>query len=307
MSRSANNMQLPHLATFSKAAELANFTAAAKALGLTQAAVSQRIHALEKTLGKALFQRHGGRVLLTEAGQKLYEYAQRILELEREARRDVTGHVAPLTGELVLAASSIPGEHLLPGLLSVFRREHPHIQVRVAVSDSMTVMAQVERGQASLGLVGRRSDNRHLEFRFLAKDRIVLVVRPRHALSGRKKVSVSDLYRYPLIVREPGSGLRAWFEKALEAAGRSPADLQVALELGSNEAIKEAVRRGVGAAVLSISAVRKDVKAGRLRALEITDLDGERDMFIVQDRRRVLPLPVRQFLTFLAKHPIPAP
>jgi LysR family transcriptional regulator, low CO2-responsive transcriptional regulator len=300
-------MQLPHLETFSKAAELANFTAAAKSLHLTQAAVSQRIHALEKELGKSLFQRRGGRVLLTEAGQKLYEYAQRILELQREARQEIAGHQTPLAGELTLAASSIPGEHILPAILSVFRRKHPHIQVRVAVSDSMTVMAQVERGQASLGFVGRRTDNPHLEFRAFAKDRIVLVVPRRHALRGRKKLSLGDLCRYPLIVREPGSGLRDWFEKALQRVGRSPADLQVALELGSNESIKEAVLRGAGAAVLSIYAVRKEAKSGRLRALDITDLDCQRDMFIVQDRRRVLPLPARQFLMFLESHPISAP
>src|SRR5579871_3841520 len=103
--------QLPHLETFLKAAELGSFTGAAKVLGLTQAAVSQRIHALEQALGVALFRRRGGRVLLTEAGQKLYDYAQRILDLDREARREVSGHEAPVGGELLLAASSIPGEH----------------------------------------------------------------------------------------------------------------------------------------------------------------------------------------------------
>src|SRR5438105_2110049 len=99
-------LRLPHLETFSKAAELSSFTGAAKALRLTQASVSQRVQALEKTLGTPLFKRQGGRVLLTEAGQKLYGYAQRILDLHREARREVTGHDAPVGGELSLAASS---------------------------------------------------------------------------------------------------------------------------------------------------------------------------------------------------------
>ncbi len=110
----ANDAQLPHLSTFSTAAELTSFTGAAKALGLTQAAVSQRIQVLEKTLNKSLFDRRGGRVVLTEAGRKLYAYAQRIHDLHREARRDITGHETPLAGELEIAASSVPGEHLLP-------------------------------------------------------------------------------------------------------------------------------------------------------------------------------------------------
>jgi DNA-binding transcriptional LysR family regulator len=245
-------------------------------------------------------------VLLTAAGQRLYDYAQRILDLHREARRDITGHAAPVAGELFIAASSIPGEHLLPALLSVFRKKHPHIRVHAPVSDSMTVMGQIERGDVSLGLVGRKAENPHLEFRPLASDRMVLVVPPGHVLGKRKKVSVKQLAPHALVLREVGSGLRHCFEKSLEKVGRTLADFQVVLELGSNEAIKEAVLRGVGVAVLSTFAVQKEIKSGQLKGLELTDLHCDRDMFIVQDRRRVLPLPARVFLNFLETNPIPA-
>jgi DNA-binding transcriptional LysR family regulator len=300
------DLQLPYLETFSKAAESSSFTAAAKALRLSQAAVSQRVQALEKILATPLFKRQGGRVLLTEAGQKLYDYAQRILDLHRAARRDVTGHETPAAGELLLAASSIPGEHLLPTLLAGFGGQHTHIRVRATVSDSVAVMAQVERGEVSLGLVGRKVDNPHLEFRYLASDRMVLVVPPGHALSRRKKMSVKQLPRYPLVLREVGSGLRHCFEKSLEKAGLSLTDLQVALELGSNEAIKEAVLRGVGIAILSTYAVQKELKTEQLHALEVSGLHCDRDMFIVQDKRRVLPFPARLFLIFLESHPVAA-
>ncbi len=189
----SDDPQLPYLATFSKAAELSSFTGAAKALRLTQASVSQRVQALERTLGTPLFKRQGGRVLLTEAGQKLYEYAQRILDLHRQARREITGREAPPGGELSLAASSIPGEHLLPSLLSLFGKKHAHIRICATVSDSMGVMTQVERGEVNFVLVGRKTDNPHLEFRYLASDKMVLVVPPGHALSRRKKLSVKQL------------------------------------------------------------------------------------------------------------------
>jgi DNA-binding transcriptional LysR family regulator len=292
-------LQLPHLETFSKAAELGSFTGAAKALHLTQAAVSQRIHALEKAVGKSLFQRQGGHVLVTASGQKLYDYAQRILELHRTARREVAGQESPLGGELLLAASSIPGEHLLPTLLAKYRKQYSHIQVRASVSDSMTVLAQVERGEVSLGLVGRKMDNPHLEYRFLARDRMVLIAPPRHPLSRRKKVSIKDVIRYPLVLREPGSGLRHCFEKSLQRAEASVADLQIALELGSNEAIKEAVLRGLGLTILSIYAVQKEIAAKKLRALPIADLRCDREMYLVWDRRRVMPFPARAFLTLV--------
>src|SRR5205807_3806264 len=165
---SAAEVPLPYLDTFSKAAELSSFTAAARALRLSQAAVSQRVQALEVTLGTPLFKRQGGRVLLSDAGQKLYDYAQRILDLHREARREATGHETPVAGELLLAASSIPGEHLLPALLSAFGGKHAHVRVRATVSDSMGVIAQVERGEVHLGLVGRTVDQSHLDFRYLA-------------------------------------------------------------------------------------------------------------------------------------------
>ncbi len=297
---------LPYLDTFSKAAELSSFTGAARVLRLSQAAVSLRIQAIEKRLGKSLFQRKGGRVMLTEAGQRLYEYAQRILDLHRAAQRDITGHETPVAGELFLAASSIPGEHILPALLSAFRKKHPHIRVHAPVSDSKTAIGQVERGEASLGLVGRKAESQHLEFRFLARDQIVLVVPPGHALGKRKKVLVKQLARYPLVLREVGSGLRHCFEKSLEKVGRTLADLQVVMELGSNEAIKEAVLRGVGVAVLSTFAVQKEIKAGQLKGLTVKDLNCDRDMFLVQDRRRVLPLTSRVFLNFLESNPIPA-
>jgi LysR family transcriptional regulator, low CO2-responsive transcriptional regulator len=301
------DVPLPYLETFSRAAELSSFTGAATALGLTQAAVSQRVQALETALGQPLFHRRGGRVLVTEAGRKLYEYAQRILDLHRQARREIQGRAAPAAGELLLAASSVPGEHLLPTLLAAFRRTYPQIQVRAAVSDSMAATAQVERGEVHLGLVGRKTDRPHLEFRFLAHDRMLLVVPPTHAWWKRERASLKQLSGQPIILREAGSGLRYCFEKSLERAGRSPADLRVALELGSNEAIKEAVLRGVGVAVLSIYAVQKELRAGQLHALEVSDLHCDRDMFIVWDRRRVLPLPARLFLTFLETNPVPDP
>jgi DNA-binding transcriptional LysR family regulator len=299
--------QLPYLETFSKAAELSSFTGAAKALHLTQASVSQRVQALEKTLGTPLFKRQAGRVLLTESGQRLYDFAQRIIDLHRQARREITGRDIPVGGDLSLAASSIPGEHLLPTLLSQFGKKHPHIRIRAIVGDSMGVMAQVERGEVSLGLVGRKTENPDLEFRYLTSDRMVLVVPPRHALAKLKKVAIKQLSRFPLIVREVGSGLRHCFERSLERAGLSLSDLRVALELGSNEAIKEAVLSGVGVAVLSISAVRKELKAGQLRGLQVRDLNCDREMYVVTDRRRVPSLPARLFLLFLESKPIATP
>jgi DNA-binding transcriptional LysR family regulator len=291
--------QLPHLETFAKAAELSSFTAAGRALALTQAAVSQRVQVLERELGLSLFQRQGGRVLLTKAGQRLYPFAQRILALHQEARHKVTGQKAPVAGELSLAASSIPGEHLLPALLSGFQKKHPHIQVRATVADSQLVLDQVEHGQAHLGLVGKKGTSPHLEHRCFACDQLVLVVPPDHPLARRRRISLAQLGAEPLILREAGSGSRWCLEQALAGVGKSLGDLRVAVELGSNEAIKEAVLRGLGLTVLSTRAIEKEIKTGRLCALKVAGLPLLREMFVVWDRRRVLPIPARLFLDLL--------
>lgn len=297
-------IQLPYLETFSKAAELSSFTRAAKSLHLTQAAVSQRIQAVEKSLNKSLFKRHGGRVMLTDAGRKLYDIAQRIFDLHCRARLEIAGHESPLAGELPLAASSIPGEHFLPAILSEFSQKYPHIRTRATITDSAAVIADVERGDAVLGFVGRKANNPNLEFWHLASDRMILVVPPGHALSKRKKMPVKVLTQYPLVMREAGSGLRHCFEKSLEEKRRSLSDFQVVLELGSNEAIKEAVLRGVGVAVLSEHAVRKEIAAKQLHGIEIADLHCDRHMYIVKDKRRVMPLPARTLLAFIESHTI---
>jgi DNA-binding transcriptional LysR family regulator len=291
--------QLPHLETFALAAELSSFTAAARALNLTQAAVSQRIAALEADLGVPLFHRQGGRVLLTEAGRQLHDYSTRIFALHQEARAQVTGKTEPLTGELSLAASSIPGEHLLPGLLSVFQQQYPHIQVKAAIADSQAALEQVEQGVAHLGLVGRKGDSPHLDYHSFAGDRMVLVVPANHPLAGSSSVRLAQLCELPLVLREAGSGSRWCLEQALARAGKSLHDLHVVLELGSNEAIKETVLRGPALAVLSTYAVHKEVQAGRLHPLDVTGLPMQREMFAVRDRRRVLPIPARLFLAML--------
>ena len=292
--------QLPHLETFGKAAELSSFTAAARALGLTQAAVSQRIQALEQVLKSHLFDRQRRHVLLTDAGHCLYAYAQRILSLNREAIQDITGRVTPIAGELTLAASSVPGEHLLPELLATFQELHPHIQVRASVTDSKNVLNQVEHGQVHLGLVGDKRDGAHLGFRGFARDTLVLIVPAKHVWANKKRVTLAQFAQEPLIVREAGSGSRSCLEQALVQAGKSLHDLRVTLELGSNEAIKEAVQRGMGIAVLSERTIEKEVQAGTLRALPINGLDLSREMFVTLDKRRVLPIPARLFLDVLS-------
>src|SRR5215211_765969 len=267
-----NGKLLPHLETFAEAAERGSFTAAARQLRVSQAAVSQRIQHLETLLNAPLFRRHAGRVTLTDAGRRLHEYARRILDLTAEAREAVTGTHDEVTGELVVAASSVPGQHLLPPTLAAFHERHPAVQVRVSVSDTDAVFRELEEGHAHLGLVGGQGGGSHLEFRRVCCDELVLVVPKGHPWWAKDRVRLREFLGQPLVQRERGSGSRRCLERALERHRVTVSALNVVLELGSNEAVKEAVLQGVGVAVLSRRAVEKEVQAGRLKAVHVDGL-----------------------------------
>jgi DNA-binding transcriptional LysR family regulator len=296
--------ELPHLSTFARAAEQGSFTAAASALGITQAAVSQRIAMLEGELRVSLFDRRAGRIALTEAGQRLYRFARQILDLHKEARRDLGDFHPPVSGDLPIAASSVPGECFLPALLSAFHAKHPQVHVRATVSDSGSVIKDVEKGRAALGLIGQKAEKPVLETRSIGRDSLVLLVPSGHPWSTRRIVSLDALAQEPLIVRESGSGSRRTLEKSLERAGSSLADLNLSLELGSNAAIKDAVKRGLGVAFLSRFCVKGELDSKELRAVTVRGLCLTRDFYLVYHRRRPLSQAASVFLHFVESHPL---
>jgi DNA-binding transcriptional LysR family regulator len=235
---------------------------------------------------------------LTDAGRQLHGYARRILALCEEARAALSGRAAPVFGELHIAASSVPGDHLLPPIVAAFRRQFPHVRVRVEGGDTATVLRLLQQGHVHLAVVGGKTDSPHLEYRQLGSDRLVAIVGPDHLWRRRRQVSIAELARQPLVMREQGSGSRACLERAMVSAGtESP---PVAVELGTNEAVKNAVAQGEGVGVLSDLAVQHEVEAGRLHALDIAGVSMERPIFVATDRRRVLPPAPQVFLTHLA-------
>ena len=289
---------LPHLETFVEVAERESFTAAARHLGITQAAVSQRIHQLESEVRTALFSRQPGGVRLTTAGRRLHAYAHRILTLTAEAHAAVTGQPGQVAGDLRLAASSVPGHYVLPHVLAGFRTKYPNVRVRLAVSDTGAVVREVERGHAHLGFVGGGGGGPDLEFRPFAHDELAVVVPRGHPWWARAQVPVAALATQPLVQREPESGSRRCLEEALGRAGVG--SLNVAVELGSSESVKEAVLEGLGVAVLSRKAVARELAAGTLHALRLRGLALHRNLFVVRDRRRAVPTAASVLLQIIA-------
>jgi DNA-binding transcriptional LysR family regulator len=294
---------LPHLDTFAEVAEAASLTAAAHRLDLTRQAVADHITALQESVGVVLLTRTDRKLELTPAGRQLLDHARNILTLHRHARRVLAGREAPIAGDVSVVAGSVAGEHLLPDLVAAFVRMHPHVRVRADVTGSSEAVERVERGEADVGLAGHPPESPHLESRRVARDRMVVVVPPEHPLADRDRVSLDRLAGHPLILRGPGSGLRRGLEVVLKRAGMSLSDLQVAAELGSDVAVREAVLNGAGAGVLTTLVVRKDVAAGRLVAIKVWGVRCDRDVYAVTCRDRALAPPVRLFLALAGASP----
>ena len=294
-------MDLRHLRTFVAAAEQQSFTRAAEVLELTQAAVSQQIAALEKELDADLFKRRGRGVSLTESGQQLHEYARQILDLVEEAFVQVGKSQQPVSGQLRIAASTAPSEWLVPELLADFRARYPKVRESLTVSDSSMATESVEAGEADVGFVGELPRSSTLDAKAIAEDHLVLVVAADHPFAGKGTTSLKQLRGEALIVREPGSGTRRCLEQALGEHGLSPADMSIAMEVNSNDAIRAAVERGVGVAFLSQRDKRHDFG---LASITVRGFHPRRQLYVISDPRRVLSTPARLFLSFVKQwHP----
>ena len=292
-------MDLRRLEIFVKVAELASFSRAAQALSLTQPTVSEHVRALEDELGVQLLDRLGRGAAPTRAGQLLLGYAQRMLTLSREARQAIDQFQGRLSGELMIGGSTIPGEYVLPVLIGQFKAKQADISIVLLIGDSHQVSEWVEDGRVEIGVVGARPPQRTLEARELMRDELVVALPAEHAWARRQTVSLADLQAEPMVVREHGSGSRAALEHALDEAGTSLAAFRVVGEMGSTQAIKQAVRAGVGVSLISRRAVEDECRVGLLASVKIARVHVGRAFYLVTHRDRTRSPLALAFLEFL--------
>ena len=279
-------MDARQLEIFVKVAELGSFSKAAEALFLTQPTVSEHIRGLEEELGVRLLDRLGRGAAPTKAGQLLLGYGRRILELHREARQALDQFQGRMSGELVIAASTIPGEYVLPALIGRFKEKYPDIAISLLIGDTQRVVEWSLEGRAELAVAGAQIDHRALEYRELLPDELVLVVSAAHPWHGKKTATLEEVRAEPLIVRERGSGSRHALEKALAEVGLDLSDFRVVGEMGSTQAIKQGVKAGVGISLISKRAVAEECQHGTLHCVKVKDLRFSRAFYLVTSTTR---------------------
>lgn len=256
-------MEIPlvPLKTFHLVVEQQGFNRAARHLGITQPAVTQRIRRLERALGLRLFHRDGRRLLLTEAGQTLEAFAQRIFQLVDAARDALEGMADLEAGHLKVGASRTAGAYYIADLIDRFKRRHPGVRVSLSVGNSQAILAGVLDFTLHAGLVAGRPEDPRLVALPLIKDQLLAILPPGHRLARKRVLAIEDLRDVPLVLREPGSSTRHVIAQAFSARGLA---VQPSMELESNEAIKSAVADGIGVAIMAKAAVAQELASGRL-------------------------------------------
>ena len=295
------------LKVFCTVAETKSFSKTSEIIHLTQPAVSLQVQALEELYETKLFDRSGGSVTLTKAGEMLYKYAKEILGLYASARRDINAMIGLVKGNLSVGASSTIGNYLLPSVIVSFRKNHPRIWTNLIVGNTRLVVEKLLAGEIDLGLVEGDVTKHNLIVEKLLPDELVLVMSPDHEWAKRKNISISEITKEPLVMREKGSGTRQMIEKCMEENSINPDDLKVSLVLGSTEAIKTAVEDGLGVSIMSAWAARKELKAGMLVASTFKDARFGRHFSLIQRRKGFTSHTLGEFLEFLKIYPYEDP
>src|SRR5205085_4973847 len=274
-------MNLYHLRVFLTVAEHEHITRASEELILSQPAVTKIIQSLEHEVGFELIERHGRRIVLTYAGRLLQSYARRMFALEREMEQALAALRDVEVGEVNLAANTTTGVYLLPPIVARFRARYPQVSLHITILNSHEIIEQTLNWNLDFGLV--EGDPTilppDLMVETFARDELVLVVAPGHRWSQLPALKPEALRNEELLLREQGSGIREVIENALLMQG---VQVRPLLTLPDNEAIKQMVISGVGAAILSALAVQREVASGDLVRIPIEGLELRPQLSLVK-------------------------
>jgi DNA-binding transcriptional LysR family regulator len=284
-------IDLDQVRSFVEVIEAGSFRDAAQRLGLAQPTVSQHVQKLETSLGHALIERNRAQAITTPAGLRFLPFAKALLRLAERA------HAALDLGNLAIGASSNIGVYLLQPLVRAFtfaRRSVGTIDIRIGTNPE--IARQLEDSQVDLALMEWWDNRPGFEAAIWRREKLVVIVAPEHPLAKRKTIKTASLLSEPMIGGEPGTGTARLLQQTF---GVDASSLKVGLQLGSTEAVKQAVRAGLGISITLESAVRDEVKAGTLRALRVEKAPLAKPLFSIFPEGLSASSPAAQFHAFL--------
>ena len=278
--------QLKILQTIS---EEGSFKKAAEKLYISQPAVSLQIQNLEKQINAPIFYREKRKAYLTETGELLKKYSDRILSLCEETCRALDELQTFQSGALVIGASQTTGTYLMPRLIGIFRHKYPNINVELQVHSTRKISWAVANGQIDLAIVGGEVPDELqnvLEITSYAEDELALILPVSHPFASLDFIQKEDLYRLRFISLDTQSTIRNVIENTLTQNGIDSSYFKIEMELNSIEAIKNAVQSGLGAAFVSVSAISKELDLNMLHWTKIEGITIKRTLSIITNPKR---------------------
>ena len=250
------------LQVFYTVARLLSFTKAAETLHMTQPAVTFQVRQLEDHFNTRLFDRTHNKIVLTDAGQKVYFYAEKIFELNSEMEHSLRALSEDTSGTLSIGGSTTIAQYTFPTLLKGFREKYPELSIRICEANTDGIVAKVESSMIDLGIVEAPVSNQDLDVDIFRADELVLIMHPEHELAKREYVKPLDIINLPFITREEGSGTKSvifdYFTK------HNIEKNNISMELGNSESVKGAVETGIGVSILSKTTIEKELQLKRL-------------------------------------------
>lgn len=289
--------------TYVKVVENHNLSRTAEELKLSQPAVSKQIQALEEMYGVLLLERSGRKLKTTTAGEALYDCALEILKAVEKTDQVMEEISESRRGRLMLGASTIPGQYILPQYLKGFKDKYTNVNILMKIADTENIFNLVAERELDLGVVGAWIPNRKVDSFTWREDELVVLVPASHRLAGQSEVGLKELTTEKWIFRERGSGTRMATEEMLTSLGVRKEELDIQVELGSTEAVVSAVEAGMGLALVSRYAAPQLARNERVVALTIAGGAARRDIYVIYPRQKNRRRTVDNFLDFLKSNP----
>jgi LysR family transcriptional regulator, transcriptional activator of the cysJI operon len=292
-------MDLHQLSLFLAVAETGSISAAARLKHISQPVMSLHVRNLEKYFEVQLLDRIGRGVQLTEAGKLLVQNIRAVMGSVQEMKDGMVEWKNLNRGFLRIGGSTTPGVYLLPKILGQFQTRFPGIELDLLIGNTAQVEQWVLENTLSLGVIGKKTTIPDLEAVPFVKDELVVIAPADHILTKKKSIRTKDLADYSFIIREEGSNTRQTYEDELKKKGIK---LSIALELGSTEAIKQAVSAGLGISIVSPLCIQSERKHKELHVLRVIDADFIRQFHIISLRGKHLSPGTQRFLDQLKSY-----
>ncbi len=289
-------MDIHHLKIFISVHRNSSFSKASQELHISQPTISEHIKNLENELDCTLFDRLGRTILPTAMAEILLPHALQVVEEMTKLREAVLADTRQINGDIVISASTIPGTYLLPKLAAAFKQEHPLVRFQILINDTATSTGMVANHEIHLAVTGGIIKNSGLQEIPFVEDQLVCV-----ASKELMKCNGDRLEDLPILIREQGSGTRQAMEEIFHQAGIPLSKKNIIATLGSTAAIKEAVLAGLGFSIISRMAVEDELRAGKLRQLDLPVTAMTRPIVCIHHKKRTLPRRYQAFVDMMMK------